>query len=120
MFVGVLLAVHVAVSPVLKPLPVMVTPVRTGPEFGVKVSDGVLVTMMNVAEAESPVPPVTVTVAVPGATAPTLKLVDCKLPELLIAQVLGPISPTSPLVMVQVPASFGEKPVPVIVTPVPW
>jgi len=120
MFVGVLEAVHVAVSPVLNPLPVIVIPAKTGPEFGVNVRDGVLVTTMNVAEAESPVPPVTVTVAVAGATLPTLKLVDCKVPAEVIVQVLGPIRPTRPLVIVQAPASFDENPVPVIVTPVPW
>jgi hypothetical protein len=75
MLVGVLDAAHVAVSPVLNPLPVIVMPAKTGPEFGVNVRDGVLVTTMNAVEAKSPVPPVTTTVVVAGATAPTLKLV---------------------------------------------
>jgi len=119
-FVGVLITlVHVAASPVLKPLPVIVTPVKTGPEFGERVRDGRLVTTTKAAEAESPVPPVTVTEVTAGATLPTLKLVDCKVPADVIVQVLGPIRPTMPPEIVQAPASFGENPVPVIVIPVP-
>jgi hypothetical protein len=37
MFEGVLVAVHAPASPVLKPLPVMVTAVETGPEVGTRV-----------------------------------------------------------------------------------
>lgn len=121
MFVGVpITLVHVAVSPVLKPLPVIVTPVRTGPAFGVRVRDGLLVTTMNAVVAKSPVPPVTVTEVIAGATLPTLKLVVCRVPVDVIVQVFGPIRPTRTLVIVQVPASFTENPEPVIVTPVPW
>ena len=119
MLVGVLVAVHVAVSPVLNPLPVIVTPVNTGPELGLRVREGLFVTTMNVADAKSPVPPVTTTVVIAGATAPTLKLVDCKVPEDVIVHVCGPISPTSGLVIVQDPTSFTENPEPVMVTPVP-
>jgi hypothetical protein len=119
-FTGVLRTlVHAAASPVLNPLPVIVTPARTGPELGVNVSDGVLVTTINVAVAKSPVPPVTTTVVVAGATAPTLKLVECKLPDPSIVQVFGPIKLGSGLVIVHAPASFIENPEPVIVTPVP-
>jgi hypothetical protein len=116
---GELAAVHVAVSPVLKPLPVIVTPVKTGPLFGERVRDGVFVTTMNSAVAKSPVPPVTVTEVIAGATSPTLKLVACRVPVDVIVQVFGPIRPTRTLVIVQVPASFTENPEPVIVTPVP-
>src|SRR5208282_4761395 len=121
MFVGVAITlVHAAKSPALKPLPVMVTPVRTGPEFGDRARDGTLVTTRNLAEAKSPVPPVTVTEVIVGATSPTLKLVACRVPVDVIVQVFGPIRPTRTLVFVQAPASFTENPEPVIVTLVPW
>jgi hypothetical protein len=119
-FVGVLITdVHVAESPALKPLPVIVTPVATGPAFGERLRDGTLVTTMNVAVARSPVPPVTVTVVVVGATLPTLKLVSFRVPVDVIVQVLVPIRRASGLVIVQAPTSFTENPEPVIVTLVP-
>ena len=121
MFVGVpITLVHVGVSPVLKPLPVIVTLVNTEPAFGVRVSDGLLVTTMNLADAESPVPPVTVTEVIAGATSPTLKLEAWRVPVEVIVQVFGPIRPTMPPEIMQDPASFTENPEPVIVTPVPW
>jgi hypothetical protein len=61
-FTGVVETVHATASPVLKPLPVIVTAVYVGPALGVKVRDGVLVTTMNWVPAASPVLPVTVTV----------------------------------------------------------
>jgi hypothetical protein len=63
MFVGLLeILVHGPASPVLKPLPVMVTGVLNGPVLGVRVIVGDVDVMVNVAVAKSPVLPVTVTV----------------------------------------------------------
>jgi len=67
MLVGVLNAVHV-VSDVLKPLPVIVTPVVTGPELGMSVMVGPMT--VKAAEAWSPVLPVIVNVYVPGVALP--------------------------------------------------
>jgi hypothetical protein len=110
MFVGEVATVHVAVSPVLKPLPVIVTPVKTGPESGERARDGLVVVTMKAAPALSPVLPVTVTVTVPGAIGPTLKLVAWRVPVDVIVQVFGPINPTMLPLIVHGPASFGENP----------
>jgi len=59
---------HGPTSPVLKPLPVTETIVPTGPLFGDNVMNGPRT--VSVAEAESPVLPVTLTVYVPGETVP--------------------------------------------------
>jgi hypothetical protein len=62
-FTGVLSTVQV-VSPELKPLPVTVTPVLCGPEAGVREILGPVTTKL--ADAISPVSPLTETVYVPG------------------------------------------------------
>lgn len=104
----------------LKPLPLIVTAVNTGPAFGVNVSDGVEVVTMKVAIALSPVEPVTLTVAdTVGAAGPTLKVVACNVPDDVIVQVFGPSSWTGTVAMVHVPASLGENPLPTIETLVP-
>jgi len=58
--------VHVPASPVLKPLPVTATIVPIEPMLGVSTMNGVLTVTVKLAEAESPVVPVTVSVYVPG------------------------------------------------------
>jgi hypothetical protein len=55
-----------AESRALKPLPVTVTIVLIGPEFGVRTMVGALEVTVNAAVAISPVDPVTVTAYVPG------------------------------------------------------
>jgi hypothetical protein len=44
---------HAPESPRLKPLPDIVTAVPAGPEFGVRVREGIVVVTTKVAEAES-------------------------------------------------------------------
>jgi len=62
-------------SAVLKPLPVMVTAVRTGPEFGVSTRVAVFRVTVKAAVAKSPVLPLTVTMYMPGlAPLETVKL----------------------------------------------
>jgi hypothetical protein len=57
----------VAVSTVLNPLPVTVTTVLTGPDVGLSVIEGEVLTTVNVAVAESPAAvPVTVITYVPA------------------------------------------------------
>ena len=62
--VGVCEKVHEPASPVLNPLPVAETIVPFGPLVGVSTMKGPVTIIF--AEAESPVPPVTVRVYVPG------------------------------------------------------
>jgi len=63
MLAGVLeMLVHGPTSPLLNPLPVIVTAVPGEPEVGVSVITGAVETKVNVAVAKSPVLPVTVTV----------------------------------------------------------
>jgi hypothetical protein len=103
---------HEPVSVVEKPLPVTVTVIPVTPELGVSTILGPVT--VNVACAESPVEPVTVTVYVPGDTPPTKKLpLGVPLPAVIVhvgvvTRVLGPI--------VQGPVSPNENPVPVTVT----
>ena len=99
------------VSSVEKPLPVTVSVIPVTPEVGDSRIFGPAT--VNVAWAESPVEPVTVTVYVPGDTPPTKKLpLGAPLPEVIVhvgvmARVLGPILQK---------VSPNEKPVPVTVT----
>jgi len=113
-------AVHEGTSPGLNPPPVMTIDVPAEAVFGVRVSDGTLLVMRNMASAESPVVPVTVTVTVPAATLPTPKLVAVNVPAPVIVQVFGPMRDGILPVIVQGPASFCENPEPVMITPVPW
>ena len=77
MFVGVLaMVVHGPTSAVLKPLPVIDTPVPAEPLLGVRVIVGVAEVTTKVAAATSPVLPLTAIVYVPGvAPRVTVKLV---------------------------------------------
>jgi hypothetical protein len=80
MFTGVLnTEIHPPASPVLKPVPVILTAVPLGPEVGVRISDGIVVVTTKVAEAVSRLDPVTVTRYVPGvAPLATVKLLPVK------------------------------------------
>src|SRR5208282_3890400 len=80
MFVGVLEIIHAPASPVLNPLPVIVTGVLNGPVLGIRVIVGDVEVTVNVAVAKSPVLPVTVTVYVPPAVLPTTPLVPPTFP----------------------------------------
>ena len=64
-------ALHGPASAGLNPLPVTATIVPIGPILGVRIMTGVLTVTVKVAEAESPLLPVTVRVYVPGV-APAL------------------------------------------------
>ena len=76
MFAGVLNTdEHAPASAVLKPLPLRVTAVETGPEFGVRVKVAVFRVTVRAAVAISPLLPVTDTMYIPGlAVLRTVKL----------------------------------------------
>jgi hypothetical protein len=107
-------------SAALKPLPVTVTAVPIGPELGTSVIVGVGLVTVNVAEAKSPVEPVTVIKCAPNAaaaltvndalTAPPAEMVHD--PKVMI--VGNGVS-----LRTQAPASAGLKPLPEIVTDTP-
>jgi len=115
MFVGVLeILVHGPVSPVLNPLPVIVTGVLNGPLVGVRVIVGDVEVMVNVAVAKSPVLPVTVTVYVPAVVLPTTKLVLITLPFVIVH--VGNEMMLIGVLEIVVHASPVLNPLPVIVT----
>jgi len=91
-----------------------------GAASGVKETTGAAVPTMSVAEAESPVLPVTVIVKVPDeAVLTTAKDVDVSTPGMTLLIVHGwsaPIMLLGVLVIVQVAVSAVLKPLPVIVT----
>jgi|SRR5208282_44891 len=114
MFVGVLEIIHAPASPVLNPLPVIVTGVLNGPVLGIRVIVGDVEVTVNVAVAKSPVLPVTVTVYVPAAVLPTTKLVVTTFP-FVIVHVGNEMMLIGVLEIVR-HASAVLKPPPVIVT----
>jgi hypothetical protein len=75
-FVGVLeIVVHGPTSPVLNPLPVIVTGVPLEPVLGVREIVGEVVVIMKVAVPKSPLLPRTFTTYVPGVVLLTMKAV---------------------------------------------
>jgi len=120
-FVGVLSTdVHAPTSPELKPLPVIVTAVETGPDIGTRAMLGPVT--VNVAEAKSPLIPFTVTTYVPKAAVfAAVKVaggINCPL-EFMVH--VGAMTMLVGLLrtLVHAPLSAGLNPLPVIVTGVP-
>jgi hypothetical protein len=106
---------HVA-SATLKPLPVIEILVLTGPELGDKVMDGPRT--VRVAEAESPVLPVTVTVYVPGETVPIVKLpLGAPLPGVMILHPTDTTAGEPPIVHIALSAAENPAPLTTIVAP---
>ena len=106
----------------LNPPPLIVTPVPTGPELGLRMIEGEEVVTRKVAVAESPVLPVTLIVWTPcAALLETVKAAEVKPPlEEIVHEESVTTSGRGVLVIgTQEPASLGLNPLPVTVTVVP-
>jgi hypothetical protein len=106
---------HVPASPTLNPPPLTVMAVPIGAALGDNVMKGPRT--VRVAEAASPVLPVTVTVYVPGETAPIVKLpLGAPLPGVTKEQVTGTTA-GPPLIVHDVSAAENPTPSTTMVAP---